>query len=248
MDMYRDRSVLGIDTTDDTWGSFSRAVGLRRRGIGDTAPAVYANFRGTGLRPGLGSDRRLALGIPSALRWCTRSEFQDRSCATAMTPQAQTGSPTSVRGRRYPGLMALAGVLILALAAARADVYKHIGPGGEVIYSDTLPMGTRAQPIDGQISSYAAPQRSFPGASEPAARSNPRVVIYTTTWCGVCKRAKAYMERKGIRYTEYDVEKSAKGKREFQAMNARAVPLLVVGEQRMYGFDVDRLEAMLAAR
>ena len=32
------------------------------------------------------------------------------------------------------------------------------------------------------------------------------VTVYTTTWCGSCKRLKAQMVRAGIEYTEVDIE------------------------------------------
>ena len=144
-------------------------------------------------------------------------------------------------GRVGAGLL-----LLLTAGVAHAELYKHTGPDGEVFYSDRLPPDAQARPIDGRISLYDAAQRS-PTPSSSDVVPAPRVVVYTTTWCGACKKAKAYMERNGIRYTEYDVEKSAKAKREFKAMNGRAVPLLVVGDRRMHGFDVERFEALLAA-
>ena len=32
------------------------------------------------------------------------------------------------------------------------------------------------------------------------------VTVYTTTWCGPCKRLKAQMGRAGVQYTEVDIE------------------------------------------
>ena len=40
-----------------------------------------------------------------------------------------------------------------------------------------------------------------------------KVEMYTTQWCGYCARARALLERKGVEFTEYDVEEQA-GKRE----------------------------------
>lgn len=139
-------------------------------------------------------------------------------------------------------------LLLVAIGTAQAGLYKHVGPDGEVFYSDRIPQEAETQPIQGTISVYGAPQATSASHVTKSAAQTPRVVLYATTWCGVCKEAKAYMDRNGIRYTEYDVEKSATGKRDFEAMNGRAVPLLVVGEQHMYGFDADRLEALLATR
>jgi mycoredoxin len=35
----------------------------------------------------------------------------------------------------------------------------------------------------------------------------PRVVMYTTTWCGYCKRLKRMMQDDGIVFAEVDIEK-----------------------------------------
>lgn len=76
-------------------------------------------------------------------------------------------------------------------------------------------------------------------AAAPAtkAKRTPKVVMYTTPTCGYCHRAKAYFNQKGIRYTEYDVTKSKKAHKQFKALNGRGVPLIVIGDQRIAGFN-----------
>ena len=71
-----------------------------------------------------------------------------------------------------------------------------------------------------------------------------QVVMYSTTWCGVCKRAKGYFRERDIPYREYDVEKSAKGRRDYQRLKGRGVPIILVGDQRMNGFSRDRFESI----
>jgi mycoredoxin len=34
------------------------------------------------------------------------------------------------------------------------------------------------------------------------------VTMYSTTWCGYCRRLKSQMEREGIAYTEVDIEQA----------------------------------------
>ena len=33
------------------------------------------------------------------------------------------------------------------------------------------------------------------------------ITMYSTTWCGYCRRLKAQLDREGIRYAEVDIEK-----------------------------------------
>jgi glutaredoxin/uncharacterized membrane protein YhaH (DUF805 family) len=72
------------------------------------------------------------------------------------------------------------------------------------------------------------------------------VEMFTTSDCGVCHMAKAYMDKRGITYAEKDVERNEEYLRDFYARGGRGVPYIFVGNQSMSGFDPGRLEQMLA--
>lgn len=79
----------------------------------------------------------------------------------------------------------------------------------------------------------------------PAAAAGP-VVMYATSWCPYCAKARAYFGRKGIAYTEYDVEKSPTANAEFRRLGGRGVPLILVGREKMSGFSEAGFDALLA--
>ena len=85
--------------------------------------------------------------------------------------------------------------------------------------------------------------RSTPAATSAKAQ---RVRLLTTTWCGYCKKAAAFLRSRGTPFEELDVEKSSQGKREYDALGGRGVPIILVGEQRMDGYDQTTLTSMLA--
>lgn len=78
----------------------------------------------------------------------------------------------------------------------------------------------------------AAPQ----APTSPAADAVP-VVMYATSWCPYCAKARAYFKANGIAFTEYDVEKSPAAKAEFQRLHGHVVPLILVGRERIDGFN-----------
>lgn len=78
-----------------------------------------------------------------------------------------------------------------------------------------------------------------------AAKSGPTVTILSTIRCGVCKKAKTYLSKKGVAFREYDVERSEAERREYKRLNGKGVPIILVGDQRMDGFDRSKLEAIL---
>lgn len=67
------------------------------------------------------------------------------------------------------------------------------------------------------------------------------VVLYATSWCGYCKKTRDLLEKNGIAYTEYDIEKSAKGREEYDQLNGKGVPLLVVNGTAVRGYDPNKI-------
>ena len=73
--------------------------------------------------------------------------------------------------------------------------------------------------------------------------------MYSTAWCGVCKRARKYMQEQGIPFTEYDVDTNVQARNEYLLLNPRrSVPTLKIGNEVVVGFSAAALEgAILAA-
>jgi len=74
-----------------------------------------------------------------------------------------------------------------------------------------------------------------------------KVEIYTTPSCEFCKQAKEYMKENEINYKDYDVKESAEKRQEMIEISGQmSVPVIVVDEDMMVGFDADELEKMVA--
>jgi glutaredoxin 3 len=66
----------------------------------------------------------------------------------------------------------------------------------------------------------------------------PEVVLYTTTWCPHCVRAKALLRRKGASFREVNVEEVPGAREEMEARSGRmTVPQVFVGELNVGGSD-----------
>ena len=79
---------------------------------------------------------------------------------------------------------------------------------------------------------------------ENARLKRPSVVMYSAVWCGVCKRARQFFNVNKIPFSEYDVETSAKGKKDFARLKGRGVPVILIGKKRMNGFDKVRFKQL----
>lgn len=82
------------------------------------------------------------------------------------------------------------------------------------------------------------------------------VVMYTTSWCPYCARARHLFTAKGVSFTEIDVERVPGARDEMRARSGGrdTVPQIFVGERHLGGYDDARrlddrgeLDALLAA-
>lgn len=137
--------------------------------------------------------------------------------------------------------LSLLALLAGIAGAANAQIYTWTDAQGRVHFGDSPPKDQTAERVVVKPNTYSTP--SMAGRHDLGA-SPEQVVIYTTTWCGVCKKAKGYFKRKQIPYTEYDVEKSRKGRRDYKKLKGKGVPIILVGEQRMNGFSAARFQSM----
>jgi glutaredoxin len=139
--------------------------------------------------------------------------------------------------------------LLACLPAEAQQVYRWVDGNGRVQYSDKPPPGVKAAAVQSRISSYSGTPTvtGMPSAGAKGMETRPAIKMYVTEWCTYCKQARAYLSRQGIRHTELDVEKSAAARDEYQRLQGRGVPVILVGTQRMNGYSEDRLAQMLKA-
>jgi len=72
-----------------------------------------------------------------------------------------------------------------------------------------------------------------------------RITLYSTRNCPYCKQAKQYLQGKGVCFQEFDIQHSVRAQRMLAKMGARAVPVIMIGDTRVDGFDRKRLDRLL---
>ncbi len=110
-----------------------------------------------------------------------------------------------------------------------------------------------AQPnVSGAPKAESRPRRAPSEAPSTGSKSKPLrrdvpVVMYSTDWCGVCKRARQYFEEQEIPFTEYDVDRNLQARNEYLLLNPRrSVPTIKIGNEVIVGFSPAAVEAALS--
>ena len=65
-----------------------------------------------------------------------------------------------------------------------------------------------------------------------------KVVMYTTSWCPYCERARALLARKGVSFEEIDIDAAPSHREEMMIRSGRrTVPQIFIGEVHVGGCD-----------
>ena len=160
-------------------------------------------------------------------------EWQCPSCQVAYAKASDSGNFGSVRpaanvpapsrtGSSSAGM--LKGVVVLVLVAV-VGYYGYSFVSGITITSETTGNMVEASPIS----------------------AGNGVLFYTAAGCSYCDQARSYLKKHDVKYEEIDIN-SDRGRQEFQQLGAMGTPIIVVGDQKMTGFNEDELKSLLKAK
>lgn len=142
----------------------------------------------------------------------------------------------------------LCAVLALLSFGGSAEIYTWKDENGITHIEDRKPVDKPYKQVKVQSSSgvqiYRAPATA---ARKPAAtKTSKQVVMYGTTWCGYCAKARRYFQANNIPFQDWDIEASASAKSEYDALKGKGVPLIVVGDEVMRGFSESAFNQLYA--
>jgi len=178
-------------------------------------------------------------------------------------------------GARGMGTMKIQTIILVilihisALGISSAEIYKWVDENGVTHYSDSptedIPGDTATE--NDEIQSADPPPADAPPSSdetkngtldsdsfnildetqeEEVAVNSPNVEIYETSWCGYCKKAKAFFRAGGIDFVAFDIEKDPQAAARMRTFtNRRAVPFVVINGQGISGYSVAAYEKAL---
>lgn len=135
--------------------------------------------------------------------------------------------------------------LLLIFSSVEAEIYKWVDGQGRIHFTDKPPEQSASKPVKLRINSFTSPSiESFQFDESLISKRmvTPDVIMYSTSWCGYCKQARRYFNQNNIEFTEYDVEKSEKGKKDFKRLDGKGVPVILVEDRRLNGFSKSAFE------
>lgn len=78
----------------------------------------------------------------------------------------------------------------------------------------------------------------------PEDKVSPTLLVFETSWCGVCRALKTDLKARGVNYKTLDVESSKEASQLYQKVYGESngpVPVTVAGNQVIVGGQVDKI-------
>ena len=73
------------------------------------------------------------------------------------------------------------------------------------------------------------------------------ITVYSSNMCGACEMVKEFLRLRGREFVERNVSVDLQGRQELLDLGFDATPVTVIGDSVLEGFDVDEIDAALAA-
>jgi glutaredoxin len=152
-------------------------------------------------------------------------------------------------------------VMLFLSMGVRADLYQWVDEKG-LSHVTTAPPPkkssqqkvTVSEPVQNPSRAYSSSGR----AAGPVGQGNkplpflqpsaaPQVEIYSASWCGFCKKTKAYFRARGVAFTEYDVEANLTAAARAKALNPEGgIPVTIVNGRTILGYSPSQFDSALS--
>ena len=77
----------------------------------------------------------------------------------------------------------------------------------------------------------------------------PKVVLFSTSTCSWCRRAKRYFKEHGVPFKEINVERDQQATRDIARKTGQTgVPVIKIGSAWIVGFDKEKIDAKLGLK
>lgn len=74
---------------------------------------------------------------------------------------------------------------------------------------------------------------------------NPAIKILVASWCVHCRDLENFLQKQGFGYTKLDIEKDVEGRKVYQQLGGGGVPMVIIGNSVLKGFDRNAILEMM---
>jgi glutaredoxin-like YruB-family protein len=138
-----------------------------------------------------------------------------------------------------------------------AEIYQWRDADGNIFYGDSPPSGIKTIEKNVKVNKIVRPEsakspqegRQIPQKTRLRDINDISVILYATDWCPYCKKTREYLNAKGIRFTEYDIDKDRNKREEMRRKSgSNGVPVLDIEGTIIRGFNRSEISSTIESK
>jgi glutaredoxin len=123
-----------------------------------------------------------------------------------------------------------------------AEVPRHLRDGAQAVTQN------RVQRAPASAAAKPPARATRKERAEPALARNRDVIVYTTSWCGWCRKTLAFLDQNGIAYENRDIESDDAWRDELEEKTGgTSIPVVEIDGEIIRGYDPDRMAELLSS-
>ena len=132
-------------------------------------------------------------------------------------------------------------------ASELATVEALLSPEMESVAEEPQRMVAKVVITDADVrhvqAAVASADTAATGRARGPIKKSPPVILYSTSWCPFCRKARQVLSSEGVEFVEKDIEKDAEANREYLAKGNgyTGIPLIQIGERLLRGFNEEKI-------
>lgn len=129
-------------------------------------------------------------------------------------------------------------VFSIWINTTHAEIFSWVDANGQRHYGDEKPknQSSKQVKIKPNISGYQMINQDLKDLQKEGIIPQEYVIMYSTAWCGYCKKARKYFHTNAIKFKERDIEKSRHAKQDYKDLGGKNVPFFFYKGQTHRGF------------
>jgi len=152
-------------------------------------------------------------------------------------------------------IFTLSALALYLCGTSAAEMYRWVDENGETQITDSPPPNIKSPgeikiyrdiPQDSQNNEPVSDVKKQETSPSITTKKSHEVILYGTSWCPYCQKARDFFRSRGIDFIDYDIEKDKEAAIRKKELDTKdGIPFVIINGRSIHGFSESAYERAL---